>query len=239
MNNIEDLKYSVNNILKQMTILYIEDEDNIRLNISKTLLLICKNVLVASDAESALDLYNTNKIDIILSDINLPKMSGLEFTTLIRENNRHIPIILLTAHTNTSFLLEAAKLRLIDYLTKPIDFEVLLDALERAAKDIIQNGTYFIEFQNETTYDVNKKMLQDNETKKELKLTASEIELLEYLIQYSKRVVSAEELKSALWDNPDLSTDSALKNLLTKLRSKIGKESITNISGIGYRLNLR
>lgn len=239
MNNIEDLEYSVNDSLKHMTILYIEDEVNIRLNISKTLQLICKNVLVAPDAEIALDLYNTNTIDIILSDINLPGMSGLEFTRLVREKDRLIPVILLTAHTNTSFLLEAAKLRLIDYLTKPISFEVLHDALKAAAKDIIQNGTYFIEFQNETTYNVNKKILQDNENKKELKLTASEIELLEYLIKYNKRVISSEELKSSLWDDPDLATESALKNLLNKLRSKIGKESITNISGIGYRLNLK
>ena len=81
-------------------------------------------------ADLALEIYNNNRIDIILSDINLPGMSGLEFTKIIREENRLIPIILLTAHTNTELLLEATRLRLIDYLTKPIDFEMLIFSFE-------------------------------------------------------------------------------------------------------------
>ena len=239
MNNIDSLKINLDNILKQMTILYIEDEDNIRLNIEKTLQLICKNVLAVSNAKDAIKTYHHNNIDIILSDINMPGMSGLEFAKLIREENRLIPIIMLTAHTNTNFLLEATRLRLIDYLTKPINFETLHQTLRKAAKESIQNGTYLVEFQNDTSYNINKKLLQENKTNSELKLTSSEIELLDYLLRYQDRVVSSTELKSALWEDSDLATDSALKNLLTKLRSKIGKESILNTSGIGYRLVLK
>ena len=239
MNDVENKHFDLDNTLRQMTILYIEDEDNIRLNIEKTLLLICKRVIAVPTGDAAIKTYQNNRIDIILSDINLPGMSGLEFTKLIREENRFIPVILLTAHTNTELLLAATRLRLIDYLTKPINFETLHDALKRAAKEILQNGKFFIEFQNDTLYDTNKKLLKNTQTNTELKLTTSEIELLEYLLKFSNRVVSTDELKNALWEEPDLATNSALKNLLNKVRNKIGKESITNTSGLGYRLNIK
>lgn len=239
MNSIESSFYTENNILKQTTILYIEDEDNIRFNIEKTLKLICKKVFAVSNAADALKFYKKNKIDIILSDINLPGMSGLEFAKLIRENNRLIPIILLTAHTNTELLLEATRLRLIDYLTKPIDFEILHDALKRATKEILLNGTYLVNFENNTSYNINKKLLLDLKTSQEIKLTSSEIGLLEYMLKAKERVISNQELKSVLRQDQEWATDSALKNLLNKLRSKIGKESISNISGIGYRLLLK
>jgi len=239
MNEIQSNYYTNNNILNQSTILYIEDEDNIRLNITKTLQLICKKVFSVESADLALNIYKNNKVDIILSDINLPGMSGLEFTKIVRQENRLIPIILLTAHTNTELLLEATRLRLIDYLTKPIDFEMLHDALKRATKEILLNGTYLVEFENNTNYNINKKLLLDQTTNTEIKLTSSEIELLEYMLNAKERVVSSKELKNVLWQDETLATDSALKNLLNKLRNKIGKESISNISGIGYRLLLK
>jgi len=239
MNDVESLTFSDENILKNITILYIEDEDNIRVNIEKTLQLICKEVFSVEDANKALQVYENNKVDIILSDINLPGMSGLDFTKIVREQNRFIPIILLTAHTNTELLLEATRLRLIDYLTKPIDFEMLHDALKRAAKEILQNGTFIVEFENNTHYNLHKKLLLNQESKTEIKLTSSEIELLEYMLRFKDRVVSSKELKNVLWQDSDLATDSALKNLLNKLRNKIGKQSISNISGIGYRITLK
>jgi len=239
MSTVRSNYYANNKILNQSTILYIEDEDNIRSNITKTLQLICKKVFAVENAYLALDIYKNNKIDIILSDINLPGMSGLDFIKIVRQNNRLIPIILLTAHTNTELLLEATRLRLIDYLTKPIDFEMLHDALKRATKEILLNGTYLVEFENNTSYNINKKLLLDQSTRREIKLTSSEIELLEYMLNSKERVVSSQELKNVLWEDETLATDSALKNLLNKLRNKIGKESISNISGIGYRLLLK
>jgi len=233
------VEYSDTNILKQIAILYIEDEDNIRINIEKTLKLICKKVYAVPDATLALETYENNKIDIILSDINLPGMSGLEFTKVIRESDRLIPIILLTAHTNTELLLEATKLRLIDYLTKPIDFDMLLNALKRATNEILQNGTYIVEFLNNTSYNVPQKLLYAKTKNAEIKLTSSEIELLEYMLNNKQRVISSRELKDVLWQDTDFATESAFKNLLNKLRNKIGKESISNISGIGYRLVLK
>jgi two-component system, OmpR family, response regulator VanR len=81
------------------------------------------------------------------------------------------------------------------------------------------------------------KKLIDLNTKEEITLTSKELELLSFLIKNSNRIVSTDELKSNLWEDYFEATDSALKNLLNKVRKKIGKESIINISGVGYRLD--
>jgi two-component system, OmpR family, response regulator VanR len=80
--------------------------------------------------------------------------------------------------------------------------------------------------------------LIDLNTQKELLLTSKELDLLSFLIKNSNRIVSTDELKANIWEDCFEATDSALKNLLNKLRKKIGKESIINISGVGYRLDL-
>ena len=224
-------------ILANLTILYIEDEQNIRLNVTKTLELLCKKVISCPNAEEAYELYKNEPIDIIISDINLPGISGLELTKKIRLEESQIPIILLTAYTDTPLLLEAAKLKLVDYLTKPINFDNLNDALKRAEKEILQSSRYQLIFSNNTKYNLQQKILFD-ESDCEISLTNKEIMLLEYLVKNSHRVVSHNELKEQLWDDIMDATDSALKNVLNKLRKKIGKESISNISGVGFRIVL-
>jgi two-component system, OmpR family, response regulator VanR len=226
-----------NNILKNLNILYVEDEENIRINIKKVLLLLCENVFDASSTEEAKTILKNQRIDIVISDINLPDTDGIAFVKELRRTDKTIPIILLSAYTDTKYLLEATKLKLVDYLTKPIDFKTLNNALQTCVEEILDNSRYLILFQNNIQYNVLHKKLIDLNTKKEILLTSKELELLSFLIKTSNRIVSAEELKSNIWEDYFEATDSALKNLLNKVRKKIGKESIVNISGVGYRLD--
>lgn len=225
------------NILKKLNILYIEDEENIKLNVKKTLLLFSDNVFDAEDIASAKKILHEKRIDIILSDINLPDKSGIDFIKEIRLIDKKIPIIILSAYTDKKFLLEATKLKLIDYLTKPIDFKSLNQALNKCVDEILDNSRYIISFKNNINYNVLHKKLIDTEKEKELSLTSKELTLLDFLIKNSNRIVSSEELKSYLWEDEYEATDSALKNLLNKLRKKVGKDSIINTSGVGYRLD--
>ena len=228
--------YNFNKILKNLNILYIEDEKNIRLNIKKTLELFCENVFDAENILNAKEILTAQRIDIIISDINLPDMSGIDFVKEIRIRDKTIPIILLSAYTEKEFLLEATKLKLVDYLTKPINFKDLNNALQKCVEEILDNSRYIITFKNNIQYNVSHNCLIDNNEKEEIRLTNKELDLLNFLIKNNNRVCSAEELKSAIWDDYLEATDSALKNLLNKIRKKIGKESIINISGVGYKL---
>ena len=228
--------YNFSKILKNLNILYIEDEKNIRLNIKKTLELFCENVLDAENILNAKEILTTSRIDIIISDINLPDMNGIDFVKEIRISDKTIPIILLSAYTDKEFLLEATKLKLVDYLTKPINFKDLNNALQKCVEEILDNSRYIITFKNNIQYNVSHNCLIDDNKKEEIHLTNKELDLLNFLIKNNNRICSADELKSAIWDDYLEATDSALKNLLNKVRKKIGKESIINISGVGYKL---
>ena len=226
-----------NHILKNLNILYIEDEENIRINIKKVLLLLCENVFDVSNTNEAKFIFNEQRIDIIISDINLPDTNGIDFIKELRKIDKTIPVILLSAFTDTKYLLEATKLKLVDYLTKPVDFKTLNNSLQSCVEEILDNSRYLINFQNSIQYNVLHKKLIDLNTKEEITLTLKELDLISFLIKNSNRIVSSDELKSNIWEDCFEATDSALKNLLNKVRKKIGKESITNISGVGYRLN--
>ena len=226
-----------NHILKNLNILYIEDEENIRINIKKVLLLLCENVFDVSNTNEAKFIFDEQRIDIIISDINLPDTNGIDFIKELRKIDKTIPVILLSAFTDTKYLLEATKLKLVDYLTKPVDFKTLNNSLQSCVEEILDNSRYLINFQNSIQYNVLHKKLIDLNTKEEVALTLIELDLISFLIKNSNRIVSSDELKSNIWEDCFEATDSALKNLLNKVRKKIGKESITNISGVGYRLN--
>ena len=221
-------------VLKSLSILYLEDEENIRINISKTLQLICDNVFDCENSNDAIKIFKKNKIDIIISDISMPNINGIEFTKIIRKTNTTIPIILLTAHTDTDYLLEATKLKLVDYLIKPLNFNKLKEALNNAVNEIISNNPPIIKFPNNVEYHLKKKVLFIN--KVEQNITSKEIALLELLYTNININISQDFIKSHIWEDSFFATDSALKAVLNKLRNKIGKNSIKNISGIGYRL---
>lgn len=221
-------------LLKSMNILYLEDEDNIRENVTEVLKYICYGVFEASNAKDGLEIFKNNKIDIILSDINMPDLSGIEFSKIIRKENKHIPIILLTAHTDTNILINATKLKLIDYLVKPLNLNELKTALCNAALEYQDQFGVIISFPNNIEYHMDKKQLFENNNRKDI--TNKEILLLEFLNENKNRTVSKEEIMNHLWEDSFDATDSAFKSVLNKLRKKIGKESIKNISGVGYQL---
>ena len=226
-----------NKILKNLNILYIEDEASIKENVKKTLELFCDNVYDEECIENAKKTLEKNRIDIIISDINLPDISGINFIKQLRMIDKTIPVIILSAYTDKNYLLEATKLKLVDYLTKPIDFKSLNSALNKCVDEILDNSRYIISFKNNIQYNVLHKKLIDSSNDKEIALTSKELTLLELLIKNSNRFLSTDELKTSIWEDEFEATDSALKNLLNKLRKKIGKESIINISSVGYRLD--
>lgn len=220
--------------LKKLNILYIEDELNVQTQLTKTLKLFFKEVFAFDNAEDALDFYGKNNIDIILTDVTLGGITGLEFIEQIRLQNKDIPIIVLSAHTDTDFLLKASKLKLVEYLVKPIDFNQLQNVLFSALEELNSINTSKFSFKNGNSYDKDTKLLTvDNKT---VKLTQYEIKLLTLLIEKDGNTVTLDEIKAHIWDNPYDATELAFKSLLHKLRKKVGKESIKNISGVGYYL---
>lgn len=224
-------------ILKSLSIMYIEDEDRIREEMMQTLSLLCNKVYEFKGVHDALKAYDTINPNIIFSDISLEDSTGLELAKAIREFDKKIPIILLSAHTDTKYLLEAAKLKLVAYLTKPISFEELKNTLLEAVNEIdIEEQSAIFTIKNDLVFDTFHKVLYDGD--QEIILSKKELDFLELLIKNNNKTVPLETIKSTLWSDPFYVSESALKAVVHKLRNKIGKDTVKNLSGVGYHLNL-
>lgn len=220
--------------LKSLTILYVEDEALIRENAVEYLNRYCKNVLQAKDGEHGYEIYQAHSPDLIISDIKMPKLSGLDLAAKVRETDKDTPIILATAHTETKYLLKAVELQLIKYIVKPITSLKLQEALAMACDTLNSDYTHIIQLNENTKYDtLNNTLLRDNTF---IKLTHNELRFFDFLVKHRNRVITYEEIESLIWSYEGMSMD-ALRSLVRGLRKKLGGDFVENISGVGYRLS--
>lgn len=219
--------------LKGMTILYAEDEVGIRQNIADSLRYYVKEVFEADDGEQAFELYKEKKPDIILSDIHMPKVNGIEFVKKVREENREIPIVMITAHTDKEYLLEAVELHMEKYIVKPLDLDELFETLDKCVQLLDSNRKVLLKVDENYMYDYDSKELKYKD--ESVILNKKEMLFLEVLISNQNRVVNYEELQDKVWGD-DVMTDSALRSLVRNLRKKLPTDLIFNLSGVGYRL---
>jgi DNA-binding response OmpR family regulator len=219
--------------LQTLTILYAEDEIGIRQNIADSLNYYVKEVLEASNGEEAFKIFEEKKPDIILSDIHMPILNGIEFVKKVRKTNRDIPIVMITAHTDKKYLLEAVELHMEKYLVKPIELEPLLEVLEKCINVLEVNKITVLKVDENYRYDYDRKELFYKD--EVIVLNKKEMCFLEMLISNQNRVVTYDELQEYVWGD-DVMTDSALRSLVRNLRKKLPTDMVFNLSGVGYRL---
>ncbi len=124
-------------ILKNINVLYVEDEDDVREFTSKTISTIVNKVVVACNGKEGLEEFNKNPdINLILTDINMPKMGGLEMCEEIRKEDKEIPIVITSAHSDPSFLKKAIDVKVSAYAMKPIDLYNLIESMIKAVEPI-------------------------------------------------------------------------------------------------------
>lgn len=117
---------------KPLSILYVEDEQALREKIAIFLNKIFIDVDIASNGEEGLHKYIENKYDIVITDIQMPKMNGLELIQHIREINAHQEVIVISAYADPEYFTESIKLNVTGYIIKPINFEQILQILEQS-----------------------------------------------------------------------------------------------------------
>ncbi|MCE3046810.1 response regulator [Helicobacter kayseriensis] len=127
--------------LKEMNLLYVEDDED-TLQASKIILEdYVKTLFIARDGQEALEIFEKQKIDLILTDILMPKLNGIEMIKVIRQKHPNLPIIITTAHTETQYLLDAIHLKVDRYILKPIVLEDLFGAFEKVILPSLQAQT--------------------------------------------------------------------------------------------------
>jgi diguanylate cyclase (GGDEF)-like protein len=120
--------------LKDITVLYCEDETNLREVTGGILKSFTKSQFIAEDGAQGLEYFKENKddIDLVITDVNMPNMSGLEMAKEIKKINSNIPIIVATAFSNSEYLLEAIDLGVDKYVLKPVNIKKLLDTMAKS-----------------------------------------------------------------------------------------------------------
>lgn len=221
-----------NEFLK-LTLLYVEDDEVIRQNAVEYLAEYFKEVYQAKDGLEGLACYEDHKPDMIITDIEMPRLNGLAMAKKIRKSDKSTPIIITTAYTDTKYLMQAVELQLIKYIVKPINSKKLHEALNLLIEHLNINSIITIDTQ--THYDsLNKNLMIDNTP---IKLTHKELQLLDLLVKNHHRTVNYEEIENTIWYD-DVMTKDALRALVRTLRQKLQGEYLENVSGFGYRLHV-
>jgi len=212
------------------TILYVEDDIAVREYISEFLRRYFKNVYDTNSAEKGLALYKKHQPQILLLDINLGGMSGVELATIIRKKDKKTRILISTAYTNKEFMLEAIELDLTRYLVKPMTSEDLVKALEKCWQELEEN--MLIELGEKCFYNSEKAILIYDNNK--ITLRHKEVEVLEFFLQNEGKLVRYEVLEQELWSE-EVMTRDAIRSQIRNLRKKLKIDLIKNVSGLGYK----
>lgn len=220
-----------------MRILVVEDEKDLNKIICSKLIKEGYNVDACYDGQEALDFLETAEYDGAIMDIMLPRLDGFRVLKIAREKGIQVPVLFLTAKTDTEDVVEGLDLGASDYMTKPFEFPELLARLRVILRtktvtneNIITSGPLVIDVNNHQA-------IRDGVV---MDLTAKEYAILEYLVRNRNMVVTREQIRSNIWNiNDDVNSnvvDVYIRYLRKKLDDGYEEKLIHTIRGIGYKL---
>lgn len=220
---------------KKYTILYIEDDEGVRTVNSRFLSRMFNELYEAKNGEEGFELYKKYHPDIILTDIQMPKMDGITLSKKIRKEDQTTKIIISTAFSDKDYLMEAIDLKLEKYIIKPLTSRNLMPALTLAVKDLEKDSDLQVALAKDFYFDKSTSLFYLNE--KMIDLNKKELLFLKLLVLNRNRVVSYLEIEQYVWEDEYMSINS-LRTTIGFLRKKLPFNCIKNISNMGYKLKL-
>lgn len=221
--------------MSHLSILYLEDHIEIQNNIASYLTQNGYTVYSADNVEDGCDLFRSNDIDIVLTDLNLTDQSGLEFVRCLRDKEITTPVVITTAFNDQETLLEAINLEITHYLVKPFKKSDLMNAIHKATKKIAPPTPLPTarKLKNGFDYDMMNKAIIDPHGNTN-RLSKKEYLLLELMLSHPNQVVTYEQIESTVWKNTPMSM-FALRTLVNAIRKKGYPALLLNASGLGYK----
>ncbi len=235
---------------RKISVLVVEDDAEIARELNFLLGDIFSTVNVAVDGVDALEKYNNyfnlneKYYDLIISDIQMPNMNGIELIKNIYKTNSKQKVIVLSAHSESDYLIELINMGIFQFVSKPINYNTFLSLIYKVSKEIYESI-----YKSEPTKVSNIIKLAENLVwNRELKhlilndeickLTKKELVLLDLLLRVPDKTYTNEEIMDILWkdsseNDPDISN---LKNIISRFRKKIPELDIENVYGFGYRI---
>lgn len=224
--------------MNKVKILYVEDEQSLALIVADSLEDHGFEVVHRENGQDALNYFKRENADVIILDVMMPLMDGFTAATEIRKVNPHVPILFLSALTQTEDVVKGFHLGANDYIRKPFKIEELIvriEALSKRAKKSVRAlyeiGDYLL--------DTSKNALRH--VSGEAKLSYRETELIRRLFESKDNVVPREDIIKTYWGDDTYFTGRSLDVFISRIRKYFAHDErvkITNVRGIGYIMNI-
>jgi two-component system, OmpR family, response regulator VanR len=221
-------------LLKNKSVLLAEDDTTTRIQTAKALGMIFGKVFTAEDGEEAYWVYEDESPDLLITDVRMPKKDGLKLIKAIRQNDYDLPIIIMTSFSEKEMLMTALNNSVDAYLIKPVELGSMVDAIRKAMQRVHRTlGFFDLGHGVQYNYDT-KELYQNSEA---IELGGKEQEFLELLMSNPTATATKDEIAKKLWPLDPICS-SAIKNLVLRIRKKIGDDLILSVKSVGYRLNI-
>lgn len=224
-------------------ILVIEDEEPIRKGLKDALEEEGFKVIVAKDGEEGYRLIKSKKPNLVLLDIMLPKLNGMDLCKKVRGEENFTPIIMLTAKVSEIDKVLGLELGADDYITKPFSIRELISrvkAVLRRTETVKKEPTKESDIYEFGDIKIDFKKFETAKGSKKLELSAMEYKILKYLIDKQGEVISRDKLLDEVWGYDEFPTTRTVDNFMVKLRAKVEKDPkkprhLLTIYGVGYK----
>ena len=222
------------------TILVVDDESRMRKLIKDFLIQKNYNILEAEDGEKALKAYEENKekIDLILLDVMMPKLDGWSVLRNIRQENKKLPIVMLTARAEEQDELFGFELGVDEYITKPFSPKILVARVEAILKRAKPDSKELKSYDGIVIDNEGRTVTVDG---KQVELSFREYELLKYLLDNENIALSRDKILNTVWNYDYYGDSRTIDSHIKKIRHKLGKKGkhIQTIRGIGYKFEIK
>ena len=230
---------SLKRFSKTLNVLYVEDNKEARDSTFELLEMFFTNIIVLTNGEDGLNYFlssQTDNIHLIITDINMPKLNGLDMVEKIKEHNNDIYVLVLSAYEESEYLLKSINIQVNGYLLKPICTYDFIFTLAKILKQIKKQNiiSFDIIFLNSEIY-LNSKTNILSYKNENIELRKREKDFLLLLNKNKNNITSYEEIEQYLWQDK-IMTLNALKSFIKEIRRKIPIDIIENISKVGYKL---
>jgi len=219
--------------LKKLKILLVEDEEKLAKLLKNAIGDAFQSFTLAKDGKEGLEKFLKISPDIVITDIMMPRSTGLEMAREIRVVDESVPIIILSAFSESEKFLDAIDIGVAKYFIKPFDPDELLDYIESISEKL---GSKIVALHEGFSFNLTTNNLYKDA--RYVSLSKNESKFIQLLVEYSQeeRVVNDAITKSLLWNEEEVS-DERLRTFIRRLRVKTSKELVLNIKGQGYKIN--
>ena len=215
-----------------MKILIVEDEDMIREGISDYLTDCGYETIQAADGLDALEQFSNHQVALVLLDIQMPKLNGLEVLSEIRKSSQ-VPVLMLTAFQDEEYKMSAFAALADGYLEKPFSLSLLKVRVDAIFKRYYDTGRIFTYGDTQVDFDSYSAKVAGQE----VAVNAKELEILDYLVKNEGRALTRSQIIDAVWKMTDeVPFDRVIDVYIKELRKKLDLDCILTVRNVGYKL---